>query len=247
MIEKKAKGHKSFAVLIDPDENKLTNLESTIRISKKHSIDYFFIGGSLIIQDKLEQCIQELKAKTNIPIIIFPGNGFQLNQQADALLYLSLVSGRNAEYLIGKQIEIAPKLIHTSLEIISTAYMLIDGKNSNTASYISQTQPIPYDKVEIAIATAYASQLLGFKLIYMDAGSGALQVISKDMISRVAAHIHLPMIIGGGIDSADKANDTYMAGADMIVVGNAIEQKPSLIAEIADVTNSYNYAFSKKK
>ncbi|NOT37557.1 MAG: geranylgeranylglyceryl/heptaprenylglyceryl phosphate synthase [Saprospiraceae bacterium] len=245
LIERKAIQKKSFAVLIDPDHLKINNLETIIKISNKCKVDYFFIGGSLILQDRLEETLRLIKENSLIPTVLFPGNGFQISNNADALLFLSLVSGRNPEYLIGKQIEAAPKLRMTSLEIISTAYMLIDGMNSNTASYISQTQPIPHNKPEVALATALAAQYLGFKTIFMDAGSGAKASISTDMVQRVAQMSEVPLIIGGGITSGQKAKELYQAGADLIVIGNAIEKDPSLIAEITSMIE--NNALSENK
>ena len=246
ILQKRNKKQKSFAVLIDPDYLKLTNLEATINIALKHNVDYFFIGGSLIIQDRLEECLKIIRERCNIPTILFPGNGFQLSHHADALMFLSLISGRNPEYLIGKHVEVAPKLQLSSLEIIPTGYMLIDGYSSNTASYISQTFPIPSDKPEIAVATALAGQFLGFKLIFMDAGSGAKVSVSNEMVSRVSQMIQVPLIIGGGIKSGEKARELFTAGADIIVVGNAIEKDPSLIAEISNITRQNFFAESNQ-
>ncbi len=245
LLEKKKINRKSFAVLIDPDHQKIKNLEATISISNKHNVDYFFIGGSLILQDRLEECLRLIRERSCIPVILFPGNGFQISAYADAILFLSLVSGRNAEYLIGKQVEVATKLMTTNLEILSTAYMLIDGCNGNTASYISQTIPIPRNKPEIAVATAMASQYLGFQILFMDAGSGAQNSITPEMVSEVSAKVKIPLIIGGGISTGEKAIELFKAGADLVVVGNAIEKDPSLIAEISNVTRQYDQLFAK--
>lgn len=245
LLEKKKINRKSFAVLIDPDHQKIKNLEATISISNKHNVDYFFIGGSLILQDRLEECLRLIRERSSIPVILFPGNGFQISAYADAILFLSLVSGRNAEYLIGKQVEVATKLMTTNLEILSTAYMLIDGCNGNTASYISQTIPIPRNKPEIAVATAMASQYLGFQILFMDAGSGAQNSITPEMVSEVSAKVKIPLIIGGGISTGEKAIELFKAGADLVVVGNAIEKDPSLIAEISNVTRQYDQLFAK--
>ncbi|MEP7195048.1 MAG: geranylgeranylglyceryl/heptaprenylglyceryl phosphate synthase [Saprospiraceae bacterium] len=246
LIQKKEKHQKSFAVLIDPDHLKISNLEVIVNISNKHHVDYFFIGGSLVLQDRLEETLKIIRENSYIPTILFPGNGFQLSHCADALLFLSLLSGRNPEYLIGKQIEVSPKLHMTSLEIIPTAYLLIDGQSSNTAAYISQTLPIPFDKPEIALATALAAQYLGFKLLFLDAGSGAKFPVSAEMIKRVSQLIELPIIVGGGITNGEKAMELINSGADLIVVGNAIEKDPSLIAEIANVLAFNNYVDKKK-
>lgn len=241
LVKNKANNKKSFAVLIDPDYLKINNLDAIINIANKHKLDYFFIGGSLILQDRLEETLKIIRENTRIPTVLFPGNGFQINYLADALLFLSLVSGRNPDYLIGKQVEAAPKLHMSGLEIISTAYMIIDGQSSNTASYISQTQPIPHDKPEIALATALASQYLGFKLLYLDAGSGAKKPVNKEMISKVSQLIQIPIIVGGGISNGKTAHEMYSAGADLVVIGNAIEKDPSLIAEITYLIENEEY------
>jgi phosphoglycerol geranylgeranyltransferase len=241
LVNNKAYNKKCFAVLIDPDHLKIKNLDTIINIANKHKVDYFFIGGSLILQDRLEETLKLIRENSRIPTVLFPGNGFQISNLADALLFLSLVSGRNPEYLISKQVEAAPKLHMTSLEVISTAYLLIDGLNSNTASYISQTQPIPHNKPEIALATALASQYLGFKLLYLDAGSGANLPVSKEMINRISQLIQIPIIIGGGISNGRIAHEMFTAGADLIVIGNAIEKDPSLIAEITSLIENEQY------
>jgi len=240
LTKKKSIGIKSLAILIDPDHLKVKNLEKILLEAQKCQVDYFFVGGSLILQDRLEESIKLIRELTKTPIILFPGSGFQISQQADALLFLSLVSGRNADFLIGKQVEIAPKLYHTKLEIIPTAYLLIDGKQSNTAAYISQTQPIPRDKPEIAVATVLAAQFLGMKLVYLDAGSGALALVSEEMISKVSNVIDVPLIVGGGIKDGLSATKVLNSGADLIVVGNAIEENPKLIQEMSYAVHGGN-------
>ncbi|MGB3084008.1 MAG: geranylgeranylglyceryl/heptaprenylglyceryl phosphate synthase, partial [Saprospiraceae bacterium] len=180
--KKKSLGIKSLAVLIDPDYSKIRNLETTIELSNESKVDYFFIGGSLVMQDRMDECVKLIRETSNIPIVLFPGSTFQIHAQADALLFLSLLSGRNADYLIGKQVESSMRLFGSKLEIISTAYLLIDGKNSNTASYISQTLPIPNNKPDIALATAMAGQMLNMQLVYLDAGSGAQEPVPVNMI-----------------------------------------------------------------
>ncbi|HMW37977.1 MAG: geranylgeranylglyceryl/heptaprenylglyceryl phosphate synthase [Saprospiraceae bacterium] len=245
IIDNKNQGKKSVAVLIDPDHHKLANLEATLTIANRQHVDYFFVGGSLIIQDRMDECLRLIRERSSIPAVLFPGNCFQISEYADALLFLSLISGRNPEYLIGKHVEAAPKLHMTSLEIIPTGYMIIDGQNSNTAAYISQTMPIPSDKVEIAVATSLAAELLGFKLLYLDAGSGAQKAVNPEMISRVSALIKIPIITGGGIKSGSQAISLFKAGADILVIGNAIEKDPSLIVELTGVAREYNFANQK--
>ena len=226
-------GKKSFAILIDPDKQDKNKLRKIIKKAEESKVDYFFVGGSLLSYDSLDDCINTLKQNSKIPIILFPGNTMQINDKAEGILFLSLISGRNPDMLIGKQVIAAPILKESSLEIISTGYMLIDSGRQTTASYISNTQPIPSNKNAVAVCTALAGEMLGLKLIFMDGGSGAKNPISEKMISSVKRAINLPLIIGGGINSAKKAIDNCKAGADIIVVGNAIEKNINLINEIA--------------
>ncbi len=233
IAEKKANGEKSLAILIDPDRLRLQNLDRVIKISLKAGVDYFFIGGSLIVNDMLDAVLSRIKESCDIPMILFPGNSFQLSYKADALLFLSLISGRNAELLIGKHVITAPYLKMSPLEIISTGYMLIDGGVSSTVHYMSNTSPIPHAKDDIAMCTAMAGEMLGMKLMYLDAGSGAKNPVSKSMIENVSGAIQIPLIVGGGIRTPEKAKENVNAGADVIVTGNAIEKDPQLIFEMA--------------
>ena len=226
-------GKKSFAILIDPDKQDKNKLRKIIKKAEESKVDYFFVGGSLLSYDSLDDCINTLKRNSKIPIILFPGNTMQINDKAEGILFLSLISGRNPDMLIGKQVIAAPILKESSLEVISTGYMLIDSGQQTTASYISNTQPIPSNKNAVAVCTALAGEMLGLKLIFMDGGSGAKNPISEKMITSVKKAINLPLIIGGGINSAKKAIDNCKAGADIIVVGNAIEKNINLINEIA--------------
>ena len=226
-------GKKSFAILIDPDKQDKNKLRKIIKKAEESKVDYFFVGGSLLSYDSLDDCINTLKQNSKIPIILFPGNTMQINDKAEGILFLSLISGRNPDMLIGKQVIAAPILKESSLEVISTGYMLIDSGQQTTASYISNTQPIPSNKNAVAVCTALAGEMLGLKLIFMDGGSGAKNPISEKMITSVKKAINLPLIIGGGINSAKKAIDNCKAGADIIVVGNAIEKNINLINEIA--------------
>ena len=238
ILEKKAKGKKLFAILIDPDKQKNSVLSLIVQKANEANVDYFFVGGSLLTNDNLDECIKTIKNNSNIPVILFPGNAMQINKNADGILFLSLISGRNPELLIGKQVISAPILKQTSLEVISTGYMLIDSGKPTTASYMSNTLPIPRNKNGIATSTAIAGEYLGMKLIYMDGGSGAEKPIEIDMIKQVSKQINIPLIIGGGIMSAQKAIDNCNAGADLIVVGNAIEKNFDLILEISKAVHS---------
>lgn len=245
LITSKKDGKKKFVVLIDPDKLRLSNIDTIINISLKSKVDYFFIGGSLVVNNMLDQCLSKIREACDIPMILFPGSSLQISYRADAILFMSLISGRNAELLIGKQVQTAPYIKLSPLEYISTGYMLIDGGIPTTVSYISNTQPIPHNKVDIAMATAMAGEMLGHKLIYMDAGSGAQNPISTDMINTVAGGIDIPLIVGGGIKDPQKAFDNVKAGADIVVVGNAIEKDPSLIVDLSAAVHSFQSGVSK--
>ncbi|MGZ3839261.1 MAG: phosphoglycerol geranylgeranyltransferase [Flavisolibacter sp.] len=233
LVDQKKNGKKSFAVLIDPDKVSKTVLHETVNLAVEARVDYFFVGGSLVISDHLDDCIREIKSACSIPVLLFPGSPSQISRQADALLYLSLISGRNADYLIGQHVISAPFVKKSGLEIIPTGYMVIDGGAATTVSYISNASAMPADKADIAMCTAMAGEMLGMKLIYMDAGSGARKPITEEMIAMVSHHIEVPLIIGGGIRDAEKAYRNCKAGADVIVVGNAIEKDASLIRDMA--------------
>lgn len=240
LVEKKKAGKKSFAVLIDPDKVSVPSLQKVIELAVKAGVDYFFVGGSLVISDHLNECIQQIKSSCNIPVLIFPGSPSQISRHADALLYLSLISGRNADLLIGQHVISAPFVKKSGLEIISTGYMVVDGGAATTVSYISNATPLPADKPDIAMCTALAGEMLGMKLIYMDSGSGAKKAISEELINTVAKHIEVPIIVGGGIRDAEKAYNNCKAGADVIVIGNAIEKDASLIEEMAAAIHQVN-------
>lgn len=231
--ERKKNGKKCFAVLIDPDKVDEAKLDELIQLSLHARVDYFFVGGSLVISSHLDQVVQFIKSKCNIPVVLFPGSPSQISKHADALLYLSLISGRNPELLIGQHVISAPFVKKSGLEIMPAGYMVIDGGAPTTVSYISNAAPIPADKNEIAMCTAMAGEMLGMKLIYMDAGSGARFPITESMIEKVSQVIEAPLIIGGGILDPEKAYCNCKAGADVIVVGNAIEKDSGLIKEIA--------------
>lgn len=236
-VRNKQQGHKSFAVLVDPDKVDAAKIEQLVTLATASKVDYFLVGGSLLISNHLDDCIQQFKALTDIPVILFPGSPSQVSKYADALLYLSLISGRNPELLIGQHVVSAPFVKNSGLEIMPTGYMVIDGGAPTTVSYISNATPIPSDKNEIALCTAMAGEMLGMKLIYMDSGSGAKRPITESMIEMVSSHIEAPLIIGGGITDPEKAYRNCKAGADVIVVGNAIEKNASLIKEMADAVH----------
>jgi len=236
--DRKRAGKKSFAVLIDPDKVNDQNVAQLIELSVSSKVDYFFVGGSLVVSNYLDQCLQLIRKSCSIPTVLFPGSPSQVSKYADALLYLSLISGRNAELLIGQHVVSAPMVKKSGLEVMSTGYMVVDGGAQTTVSYISNSSPLPSDKSEIAVCTALAGEMLGMKLIYMDAGSGAKNPISETMITKVAQSISVPLIVGGGIVDPEKAYLNCKAGADVIVVGNAIEKDSNLIREMADAVHS---------
>ncbi len=233
ILTAKSELKKYFAILLDPDKIKAKGLDGLLKLAVKSKVDCFFIGGSLLVNDVLDELILKIKSSCDIPVILFPGSSRQLSYKADALLFLSLISGRNPDLLIGKHVESAPFLKLSPLEIISTGYMLIDGGVPTSVSYMSNTYPIPSSKDDIAVCTAIAGEMLGLKMIYMDAGSGALNPVSASMIRAVSNAIDIPLIVGGGINNPEKAADAAKAGADIIVVGNAIEKDPELIKELS--------------
>lgn len=233
LLEAHNKGEKRLAVLIDPDKLRLQGLQQILDLAQEAGVHYFFIGGSLVVNNMLDSVLREIRERCSIPLVLFPGSSFQLSYRADALLFLSLISGRNPELLIGQHVISAPFLKMSPLEIISTGYMLIDGGVQTAVQYMSNTYPIPAHKNDIAVCTALAGEYLGLKMIYLDAGSGARNPVPESMIEAVRGAISIPLIVGGGIRSAEKAAAQLRAGADLLVVGNAIEQDPRLIRELA--------------
>jgi phosphoglycerol geranylgeranyltransferase len=235
-------GRKSIAVLIDPDKVEGTSdLIHLINLASENCIDFFFVGGSLITTTNLSEVVRSIKENVSIPVILFPGNAMQIDSSADGILFLSLISGRNPEYLIGQQVVAAPVLKNTKLEIIPTGYMLVNSGKLTSVAYVSNTTPIPEDKYTLAACTAMAGEMLGLRSIYMDAGSGAEREISPKMIGAVRKVINVPLIIGGGINTPEKAVNALNAGADMIVIGNAVEKDPDLLIEISEKVYELNH------
>ena len=225
---------KSVAVLIDPDKYDNGMIGNVVHFAEQSKVSFFLVGGSLLSKSVNEKVLS-LKSKSGIPVFLFPGNLMQLCDSADGILFLSLISGRNPEYLIGNQVHAAPFLHKSKLEVISTGYILLDTGATTSVEYISNTRPIPSDKPEIAVATAVAGEMLGMKLIYLEGGSGAKDTINTDVISEVKHNISVPLIVGGGIKTKQQALKVFEAGADVIVLGNAIEKKPELLMEIFEV------------
>lgn len=240
-------GKKSIAVLIDPDKvDNNTKLQHLINLASENCVDFFFVGGSLVTTTNLSEVVKLIKENISIPVVLFPGNSMQIEPNADGLLFLSLISGRNPELLIGQHVVAAPIIRNTKLEVIPTGYMLINSGRITSAAYISNTTPIPDDKYSLAACTAMAGEMLGLQVIYLDAGSGAESTISAKMISSVRKAVKTPLIVGGGINTCRKAVDALEAGADMIVIGNALEKKPDLLTEIADKIYEWNQSVETK-
>jgi len=228
---------KKLAVLIDPDKMNRANVDRLVDNSVNASVDYLFIGGSLLVDDSFQSCVKQIKESCTIPLIIFPGSIFQMSPDADAIFFLSLISGRNPELLIGQQVLAAPILKSMNIEVMPTGYMLVDGGAPTTVSYISNSQPIPRDKPPIAVCTAMAGEMLGHRVIYMDSGSGAQYPISEKMVSAVSNNIAVPLVIGGGIRSPEEAVKISRAGAELIVVGNAFEKDPNLVFDMSQAVH----------
>lgn len=233
-------GRKAFAVLLDPDKVELSSFPFMLAESMRYGVDFFFVGGSLITRYASDEIIAAIRRYTNIPAILFPGNSLHIEPSADAILLLSLISGRNPELLIGQHVIAAPLLKKSNLEILPTGYMLIESGRATTVSYISNTTPIPHDKPSVAACTAMAGELLGLQIMYLDAGSGAQKPVSAEMIAAVRKSVDAPIIVGGGINTIQKAQAALEAGADVIVVGNGIEQNPDLLPEIAQMVKAFN-------
>jgi len=233
---------KSLALLIDPENTyEPDELANLLQVANQAKVDYIFVGGSLVTHDKIDQVVESIKRNTKSPVILFPGGLNQISTHADGILFLSLISGRNPEFLISKQVAAAPLVKKLGLTVIPTGYLLIG--TTSSASYMSNTTPIPYHKADIATATALAGEMMGQKAIYLDAGSGATEPVREEMIQGVRNCTSIPLIVGGGIRTFDSAYTALEAGADIIVVGNAIEEYPQTLIDIAGaikVTNSLN-------
>ena len=234
LYNSREQGLKSLAVLIDPDKTREPEqVLKLVDIANENYLDYFLVGGSLLTAPTLSMVITTLKSNTSIPVVLFPGSNMYIDTNADAILFLSLISGRNPELLIGQHVVAAPIIRNSPLEVLPTGYMLVSSDRATSASYMSNTTPIPADKYSIAASTAMAGEMLGLKLLYMDAGSGGVP-ISTRMISKVRRSVDLPLIIGGGINTVQRAMDTLEAGADTIVIGNAIEDNPGFLIELSE-------------
>lgn len=220
----KENSQKQLAVLIDPENEDLSKLQFKIQQINKSTLTHIFVGGSTDVDNRTESVIKTIKAHTNLPVVLFPGDTNQITPVADALLFLSLISGRNPDYLIHKQVEAIPKLLESELEVISTGYILIESGSTSAVERVSATKPLSRTSISTIVHTAMAGELLGMKLIYLEAGSGALTPIPTAIIRAVKNHLNIPLIVGGGIKTAQQLNAAYEAGADLVVIGTAFEK-----------------------
>lgn len=221
-----------IAILIDPDKFDFTRSEDFLKKINFAKVDYLFVGGSTVEKSDLQNVVQFLKKNCDLPLVLFPGDVYQYDDSADAILYLSLLSGRNPDYLIGQHVRTAKNIADSNLEIIPTAYLLIDGGNHSAVAYVSQTSPIPQNQLNLIENTALAGILQGKSLIYLDAGSGAEQVVSSEIIER-CSKLEVPLIVGGGIRSIDQIKIAKNSGANVIVIGNHIEENVDFLLDIA--------------
>lgn len=223
ILEAKSNGQKLLAVLLDPDKILLENVTHLIEKINESPATHIFVGGSIVQNNILEELIAALKQKTNLPVILFPGDPSQISPQADGILFLSLLSGRNPDYLIEYQVQAAPILKKTNLEIISTGYILIESGNETAVARVSKTKPLSRENLDLVLATAQAGEMLGNQLIYLEAGSGAKHPVPLEMIELVVQNIDIPVIVGGGIVDLHGIQKAHNAGADLVVIGTAFE------------------------
>lgn len=228
-----------YLVLIDPDARPAEELTDFTRKICESEADGILVGGSLLIHAQFDEKVKVIKGAASLPVILFPGSHRQISQYADAILFLSLISGRNPDYLINDQVLGAPMIRRLGIEPISTGYMLMESGKTTTAQFMSNTRPIPVDKPDIAMAHALAAQYLGMKIVYLEAGSGANRAVPPDLIAAVADFIDIPLIVGGGIRNPDDARARVEAGASFIVTGNVLEKDGNshLIDEFADAVH----------
>ena len=238
ILEGKTRNTGQLAILVDPDKSGFTEILKIAEYCKEAHVDYLLVGGSFHSAAQKDFSLDTLKTRAGCPVVIFPGPGFMIQPDADALLFLSLISGRNPELLIGRHVEAAPGLKRSELEVIPTGYVLIEGGSPTAVSYISQTAAIPNNQLNIIVATASAGELLGMKMIYLEAGSGAATPVSSETIGAVSQAVNIPLIVGGGITSPEKASLATTAGADIVVVGNAVESSPELIFDLSAAVHS---------
>jgi len=230
----KLKTRKLFAILVDPDKHNEESLQALAALINDGVVDFILVGGSLV-SGSVDETVLALKGKTKLPILLFPGNVLQISPHADGILFLSLISGRNPEFLIGNHVIAAPVLKKINLEIIPTGYILIENGRTTSVEYLSNTKPIPADKIDLTVATAMAGEMLGHKMLYLEAGSGALKPVNSGMIREVKKNTGIPVIVGGGIHKAEQVRQIYDAGADIIVVGSVLEENPEEFKALLEI------------
>lgn len=231
IIQSKAENQKLLAILLDPDKVVWENLAVLISKINQSPATHIFIGGSLVQSNIMDDLIVKLKHNSALPIILFPGNPSQISTEADAILFLSLISGRNSDYLIEHQVNAVPILKQTDLEVISTGYILIESGNETAVERVSKTKPLDRNDIDYVIQTAQAGEMLGNKLIYLEAGSGAKQAVPLEMIKKVAQNIEIPLVVGGGIVNLQGIQNAHNAGADLVVIGTAFENDMNFFNE----------------
>lgn len=224
---------KSIAVLLDPDSENLNKLSKKIKKINESYVDFLFVGGSTLFNEDFEKFLKNVKKLSSKPVVIFPGSSLQVSKHCDAILFLSLISGRNPQFLIGEHVSSAMKIKKLGIECIPTGYILIESGNFTSVEFMSNTIPIPRDKHNIVISHALAGELLGFKLIYLDGGSGALYSVPEELIKKVKKEITIPLIIGGGIKSLEEIREKHNAGADIVVIGSIIEKDEGIIDKLS--------------
>jgi phosphoglycerol geranylgeranyltransferase len=229
----KLKKRKLFAILVDPDKHDEGSLLQLTGLANDAAVDFILVGGSLV-SGSVDDTVHALKKGTSLPILLFPGNVLQISPLADGILFLCLISGRNPEFLIGNHVIAAPVLKKMNLEVIPTGYILIENGRTTSVEYVSNTKPIPADKTDLTVATAMAGEMLGHKMLYLEAGSGAIEPVNSGMISEVKKNTGIPLIVGGGIHTAAQARQIYDAGADIIVVGSVLEDNTGAFMSLLD-------------
>ena len=216
-----------FLLLLDPDKLAVDNLGLIVRHAQDSGVDAFLVGSSLMTRDIFETSIGEIRKHAKVPVILFPGSLFQISRQADAVLFLSVLASRNTDLIVGNHVHAAPLIRQHKLETISTAYILVESGKMTSAHFMSDSVPIPREKSEIAVAFSMAAEMFGMRLIYLEAGSGALESVPKDMVQMVSHSVDMPVVVGGGIRTPAKARELATAGASFIVTGNFFEKNGS--------------------
>jgi len=231
-------GKKSIALLLDPDKAKGDSLDKLLRVAEESNTDYILTGGSLTF-NSIDILIDNVRRVSKIPVVLFPGNLLQLTLKADIILLLSLISGRNPEFLIGNHVTAAPFLKNVKEKLLSVGYILISCGKRTSVEYISQTESIPSDKPEIAVATAIAGEMLGLKMIYLEAGSGATSIVPANIVSAVKDNVSIPVAVGGGIKNKKEVEEIFIAGADLIILGNGCEKNPALLSDACRIRDEF--------